>query len=338
MKKKIFCMALLCLLCWESAGCNKSPEEQPAAPLLTPPPATAFVCTLAAASTPAPTLAPAPSPSPTPTPSPSPTPTPSGLCGGRYPEAFSYEGTEITDMSYRDGSLSVTVTVYRNPEGFDWPLTYFIADIYLQDLSSFQSPYAGKSPLSGDTLSPTAFCENTGAVLAVNGDYAAARKTGLIVRNGEVFLTKDTARYDYGLITKDGELLTFFGGDYSCEELLSAYDVAQAWCFGPALLDESGQPLTSFHSSLTGVNPRTVLGYYEPGHYCIVVIDGRQPGYSLGLTMKDTARLMASLGCKTAYNLDGGGSSILLFMGKVINSPSSRRNLTDMVCICPLGD
>ena len=58
-----------------------------------------------------------------------------------------------------------------------------------------------------------------------------------------------------------------------------------------------------------GLNPRSAVGYYEPGHYCFVVIDGRQPGYSKGATLMQLAQLFESLGCKEAYNLDGGKSA-----------------------------
>ncbi len=49
----------------------------------------------------------------------------------------------------------------------------------------------------------------------------------------------------------------------------------QAWGFGPMLLDENGQTMTEFHSSVNVRNPRTAIGYFAPGHYCFVVVDGR---------------------------------------------------------------
>ena len=52
-----------------------------------------------------------------------------------------------------------------------------------------------------------------------------------------------------------------------------------------------------------------VLGYYEPGHYCLVVIDGRAMGGSSGANMQALASLMSDLGCREAYNLDGGNSA-----------------------------
>ncbi len=111
-------------------------------------------------------------------------------------------------------------------------------------------------------------------------------------------------------------------------------DPWQAWCFGPALLDENGKAKDVFNSGLTGPNPRTVLGYYAPGHYCFVVVDGRRSKYSAGMTFFQLSRFMESLGCKAAYNLDGGDSSVMAFDGRRVSSPSAIRKIPDAIYIC----
>jgi exopolysaccharide biosynthesis protein len=59
-------------------------------------------------------------------------------------------------------------------------------------------------------------------------------------------------------------------------------------------------------------NPRTSVGLSQDGRYLyVVVIDGRQPGYSVGTTSTETADLMLGFGAYTAINLDGGGSTDL---------------------------
>ena len=92
--------------------------------------------------------------------------------------------------------------------------------------------------------------------------------------------------------------------------------------FSPALLDTDGSVLTSFASTgrIISANPRTAIGYYEPGHYCMVVVDGR--GASAGITLPDLSQLFYDLGCTAAYNLDGGNSSIMVWQDAVINDPS----------------
>ena len=80
----------------------------------------------------------------------------------------------------------------------------------------------------------------------------------------------------------------------------------QIWTFGPQLLVD-GQVPASFANGKA--NPLCAIGYYEPGHYCFVLVDGRQKGYSWGMAHADLAQVFYDLGCKVAFNLDGGRSS-----------------------------
>jgi exopolysaccharide biosynthesis protein len=70
-------------------------------------------------------------------------------------------------------------------------------------------------------------------------------------------------------------------------------------------------------------NPRTAIGWNDR-EFFMVVVDGRAPGLSVGMTFSELASLMLKLGCKDAMNLDGGGSSTLWLNGKVVNHPSSK--------------
>ncbi len=110
--------------------------------------------------------------------------------------------------------------------------------------------------------------------------------------------------------------------------------------FGPALVEdeeivvntntEVGQAMKS--------NPRTAIGIIDANHYVFVVSDGRTSASS-GLSIYELATFMKSLGCTTAYNLDGGGSSTMYFNGKVVNNPTtngnriSERKVSDIVYI-----
>lgn len=75
------------------------------------------------------------------------------------------------------------------------------------------------------------------------------------------------------------------------------------------------------------IHPRTAIGYSQNGKYLyIVVVDGRQPFYSEGMTLSELAQLMLDLGVHDAMNLDGGGSSTLVVRGadgnpRILNSP-----------------
>jgi exopolysaccharide biosynthesis protein len=69
----------------------------------------------------------------------------------------------------------------------------------------------------------------------------------------------------------------------------------------------------------------------EPNHFIIIVVDGRTTD-SDGMKMEDFAKTFADLGCKEAYNLDGGGSAEMYFNGRVVNVPNgtgTERSLTE---------
>jgi exopolysaccharide biosynthesis protein len=72
-------------------------------------------------------------------------------------------------------------------------------------------------------------------------------------------------------------------------------------------------------------NPRSGIGYIEPGHYIAIVVDGRQKDYSVGMPIWDFADLFAEYGCTVAYNLDGGLSAAMIFMGEQLNSHNGNR-------------
>ena len=85
-------------------------------------------------------------------------------------------------------------------------------------------------------------------------------------------------------------------------------------------------------------NPRTAIGMIAPLHYVFVVADGRT-AESAGLSLRALAEFMQSLGVQTAYNLDGGGSSTMVFQGAVVNNPTTNggrikeRSVSDIVYI-----
>jgi len=132
------------------------------------------------------------------------------------------------------------------------------------------------------------------------------------------------------VLYRDGVMKTFEVGTYDSEEII-AQDPWQSWQFGPALLDENGEPKTEFNSELKEINPRCAFGYYEPGHYCFVVVDGRNELYSMGATLRELAEIMHTLGCTAAYNMDGGNSAQMEFNGKTVNQNYGGRPIGDII-------
>lgn len=238
-----------------------------------------------------------------------------------------------TEDSYSGPTLAFTVTKYDHPAQHP-EQTYYVADVYVKSAEQLSAAFPPENALFGD---PELIARNAGAVLAINGDNA----TGDVfsVRNGVLCRNAAHVPGDICVLYRDGSMEIYPAGGYEPEALLAA-EPWQIWCFGPSLLDAEGRPLTEFNidRSLQVRHPRTAIGCWEPGHYCLVVIDGRNPEYSKGATMEETAQIMAELGCRLAYNLDGGASSLMIREGKLISLPSKSRLVTDMIVLRELGE
>ena len=177
-----------------------------------------------------------------------------------------------------------------------------------------------------------------GTVLAVNGDYYGSRDRGVVIRNGVIY--RDKPYKDVCVLYYDGRMETYTKDGFDSQKAVNdgAY---QAWSFGPALLDENGRAIHDIDYSIKPNNPRSVIGYYEPGHYCIVTVAGRRTdratgqteGEGRGMTLAELASLMQELGCSRAYNLDGGATSMLFFNGQRANVPAGdgKRQCSDMI-------
>jgi len=256
----------------------------------------------------------------------------------KFADKFSADGqvhqqTNADSWIYQSPNISVTVT--KHTEG---KTIYFVTDIYVADIKYFRTWY-GFIPNEQKTRKYVVDAlQEVGGVVAINGDYYE-RNGGLTIRNGQ-YITFQDSKLDELVMYNDGTMQAFAGRDFDRESVKAqAPDlVYQVWGFGPMLLDANGNPLEEFNSTVNPENPRTAIGYYEPGHYCFLTLDGRQPGYSKGYTLKQLAQLMHDLGCRLAFNLDGGGSSQLAFMGSEINSPcEGKRPDYDIIYITDQG-
>lgn len=251
----------------------------------------------------------------------------------RFAEHFSEE-IQTGENFYKSPNVSVTVeTVEQELNGHFQ--RWYVADIYVRDISSFSAYVENGSYESYVTTPALELAELAGAIVSINGDYCNAQaQSGFFVRNGTAYQQDQLPRCDIAVLYTDGSLETYAPGEYTAEEILER-EPWQLWKFGPELLDENGQPLESFNTSsaIEAANPRSALGYYEPGHYCFVVSEGRLSDGGYGLTMAELARIFSDLGCKRAYNLDGGDSACMVFNGEVCNVRSGQRELGDILLI-----
>ena len=97
---------------------------------------------------------------------------------------------------------------------------------------------------------------------------------------------------------------------------------------GPVLVKD-GKPVFRANESFTTSqlaphDPRTAVGQRADGKIIMVAVDGRQPGYSAGVTSFELALAMMQLGCVSASGLDAGGSTTMAFDGRLLNRPSDK--------------
>ena len=252
------------------------------------------------------------------------------------------EATEpvLTDTSYTSDDASITISTVTTGSGAD-TVTYTVADVVLADATVLRSAFAQNAFGENITQLPSEIAADHGAVLAINGDYSGFRTSGIVIRNGVIY--RDEPARDALVLFRDGTAAVVDETTTSAQDLLDA----GAWTtlsFGPALV-EDGAILDGIESvevdtnvgnhSIQGEQPRTAIGVIGENHLVLVVVDGRQEGYSRGMTMTELAQLMVDLGAETAYNLDGGGSSVMLFGGEIITSPSNggERTTSDILYV-----
>jgi len=238
--------------------------------------------------------------------------------------------TTSTDDSA--ASVSLSTTRYENT-------SVYVVDLYADDVTSIMAALAEGTYGRNITETTSEMAEENSATVAVNGDFYGARSSGYVIRNG--ILYRDTAASDDQedlVIYSDGGFDIVTEGSTTAEDLLDA-GAWQVFSFGPGLIDDGAITVTTdseVDQAMTS-NPRTAIGKVSDGHYVLVVSDGRTSA-SEGLTLYQLATFMSEqLGCETAYNLDGGGSSTLYYDGEVVNNPTtngdriSERSVSDIV-------
>ncbi|MDO5285578.1 MAG: phosphodiester glycosidase family protein [Actinomycetia bacterium] len=247
----------------------------------------------------------------------------------------------VSASTYQGPSGTVTVRTVETGTGQD-KVTYCVADAQLASPTALMSAFA-KDTFGNNVIEvPSAMAQRVGAVCAVNGDYYGFRSTGIEVRNGAVF--RDQGARQGLAIYRDGTFALYDETATTAATLVSD-GVWHTLSFGPGIVD-GGAVLAGIESveidrnvgnhSIQGNHPRTAIGMVSPGHVVMVVVDGRSPGYSRGVTLPELATIMAGLGCQVAYNLDGGGSSAMWFDNDIVSRPrgtDKERGTSDILYI-----
>ena len=224
-------------------------------------------------------------------------------------DSYSYNGTTITLTTYRENDTNI-----------------YVADVVLSSADQLKTALAENAYGKNVTEKTSEMAESNNAVLAINGDYYGAQESGYVIRNGVLYRDEAEEGQEDLVIWSDGSFSIINESDVTAEELLEQ-GAEQVLSFGPGLIengtvtvdedDEVGKAMSS--------NPRTAIGVIDDLHYVFVVSDGRTDE-SEGLSLQELAEFMEGLGVETAYNLDGGGSSTMVFNGNLINNPTTNGN------------
>lgn len=291
--------------------------------------------------TPEPTEVPTPIPTPEPTEEPTPTPTPESTPEPKS-EHYLDEGEEeqvVEDRengywSFRDQSTHIEIRRVNANDREGKVQVYFIAHVWM-NRNMHRSGFGDEGRSGRTSQKAYRIARRYGAVLLITGDNIVnmdAEVKGALIRDGNVYNRGRKA----DLMAWNERELTFdlFEKGMSVEELLER-GYRDVYSFGPILMQD-GQLTPNLNKDRLGVNnPRTGVGVVEPGHFVLIVADGRQADYAIGLKLEEFAQLFKDEGCVSAYNLDGGVSAAMVFMGEHLNTHlnikdrSKQRNLPD---------
>lgn len=255
-----------------------------------------------------------------------------------FENLFLNEGVEWTENSYRSENMYLSVTAQRVCDS-----DVYVADLYVRTAECLRRAFGGDAwDTSSEKIGTLA--EKSEAVLALTGDNSHHLKAGYLAGNGQLWRSRGNNMRDLCVLYTDGTMKVYTASPdhYQIAKEMEMGLIWQTFVFGPGLLDENGKAIPEFTSDVAPRNPRAVIGYYEPGHYCLVQVDGRGTFSVLeekkdneGMTLCEMAQFMESLGCTAAYNLDGGQSAAMWFRDDVISTPyHNGRAVGDAIVLC----
>ena len=236
----------------------------------------------------------------------------------------------FTETTYVDASISVIMEDHRA-----YDADFHVARVKIAHPSQLRTALAGR-PSAGRTAKPSLMAENNNAVVAMNGDYYGNRKSGYIIRQGTVIRKNLPPNLHTLFIDENGDFHIVKGGDQdSLAALLdTGLELVNAFSFGPALVidGELMDMPDSYSFNIRGEEPRSAIGQIGPLEYLLVVVDGRRTN-SDGVTVENLGQFMYDMGCLQAFNLDGGGTAVMLFNNGYFSNKTENgeRSISDII-------
>ena len=258
-----------------------------------------------------------------------PTPRPTDEPGSKFKEYAPGE------LSYKTDKMSVSIE-QKKKDG----MTYFVCDVKLTDVSQLRTAFAGDDFRSGIYEAVSDIADRYSPVLAINADFCRYHREGVIIRNGETLRKQNIKKHHLLVVDENGNLSAQTdrsGKQGLVANKLEQQNTWQTFEFGPVLVKDGeavSLPKSFYVACGEGYyEPRTAIGQLGPLHYIVIVVDGRRTGYSTGASIPQLQQLFLDEGAEFAFNLDGGGSTTLYFLGEVINMPSGgkERSVSDVL-------
>lgn len=246
---------------------------------------------------------------------------------------FVYANEETGVWRYVDDELKIEICRVHGKNQKGNNAIWYEAEIWCRGDENWQifTNLEDKHMSSADY--PHKVARKNQAVFGINTDYAQSRyanrkkdnRIGIILRNGKDFsdvtlkaTSKKWPPLDVLALYPDGNMEVYDSDEHTLQEYIDM-GVTTTMAFGPYLIRDGVRNEADVNGMSTANNPRTAIGMIGKGHYFAVMVEGRVEG-SVGSNLVFLADLMEQKGCTTAFNLDGGRTACIVFMGEQLNA------------------
>lgn len=316
-------------------------------------------------------IAPTPTPKPTRTPRPTVAPTEEialpelnedGFMSDEAGEPFIHESFDDGHWYYIDQDLFIEICRYEDP---NQTLVWYETEVKCSENVGMRSILAEGSKKPGHNFKdPMTLADDANAILAFTDDNYGFRWyryhilkekkywQGVVIRDGVLQDDSEPPHEDYKIFPPldvmayypDGRIELYYPEELTAEDYLEM-GVEHTFVFGPILLRGGEINTRIYDEHAAGYEdynvrePRQAIGYYGPGHYTILTVKGRAAD-SKGVTIDWLAQKMQEKGVSDAFNLDGGYTTVLYFMGECVNKKEGvrREGLREVSGVIAIGE